>query len=147
VQTIRFIPSSNSLARHLTKRAHNSAATEGQQKMKKAATQATKHARTKSSAPMITDDQLDRKLAAARQPSPPPDPAASAAWHKDNGLAVPDHLTAEPGPSTQRAGSSNKAAPAKLAGTPQPDPWPPPAPYINVPMADGEDIVDYELDS
>jgi hypothetical protein len=52
--------------RHLTKRAHNSAATEGQQKMKKAATQATKRVRTKSTAPTITADQLDRELAAAR---------------------------------------------------------------------------------
>jgi hypothetical protein len=45
---------------------------------------------------MITADQLDRKLATARQPSPPTDPAASVAWHQDNGLAVPDHLTANP---------------------------------------------------
>jgi hypothetical protein len=135
------------IARHLTKRAYNSAATEGQQKMKKAATRATKRARTKSSTPMITADQLDRKLAAARQPSPPTDPAASAAWHQDNGVVVPDHLTAEPGPSTQGDGPSSEAAPAALAGTSQPDPRPPPAPYTDVPMADVEDIVDYELDS
>jgi hypothetical protein len=94
------------VARHLTKRAYNSAATEGQQRMKKAATRATKHARTKSGAPM----------------------------------------TAEPGPSTQGAGPSNEA-PAELAGTPQLDPRPPPAPYADVPVADVEDIVDYELDS
>jgi hypothetical protein len=135
------------VACHLTKRAYNSAATEGQQKMKKAATWATKRACTKLSAPMIMADQLDRELAATRQPSPFTDPAASAAWHQDNGLAVPDHLTAEPGLSTQGAGTSSKAAPAELAGTSQPDPRPPPAPYTDVPMADVEDIVDYELDS
>jgi hypothetical protein len=96
---------------------------------------------------MIMADQRDRELAAARQPSPPTDPAASAAWHQDNGLAMPDHLTAEPGPSTRGAGLSSEAAAAELAGTSQPDPRPPPAPYIDVPMADVEDIVDYELDS
>jgi hypothetical protein len=53
------------VAHLLTKRAYNSAATEGQQKMKKAATWATKCARTKSSVPTITADQLDRELAAA----------------------------------------------------------------------------------
>jgi hypothetical protein len=62
--------------RLLTKKAHNSVATEGQQKMKRAATRSTKRARTKSGAPMITADQLDRELAAAQQPSLPPDPAA-----------------------------------------------------------------------
>jgi hypothetical protein len=135
------------VAHHLTKRAYNSAATKGQQQMKKAATRASKRARTKLSAPMITPDQLDRELAAVRHPSPPTDPAASAAWHQGNGLAVPDHLTAKPGPSTQGASPSREAAPAELAGTSQPDPRPPPAPYTDVPMADVEDIVDYELDS
>ena len=115
--------------------------------MKRAATRSTKRARTKSGAPTITADQLDRELAANRQPSLPPDPAASAAWHQDNGLAVPDHLIVEPGPSTQGAGPSTEAAPADLAGTLQLDPRPPPAPYVDVPMGDGEDIVDYEPDS
>jgi hypothetical protein len=136
------------IVRHLTKQAHTSAATKGQQRMKKAATQASKRARTKASAtPMVMANQLDRELATARPPSPPPDPATSAAWHQDNGLAQPDHLTAEPGPSTQGADPSREAAPAELAGTSQPDPRPPPAPYTDVPMADVEDIVDYELDS
>jgi hypothetical protein len=116
--------------------------------MKKAATRASKRTRTKASVmPMVTADQLDHKLAAAQPPSPPPDPAASAAWHQDNGLAVPDHLTAEPGPSTQGAGPPRNAAPAELVGTSQPDPRPSPAPYTDVPMADVEDIVDYEIDS
>jgi hypothetical protein len=135
------------VARHLTKRAYNSTATEGQQWMKKAATRASKRARTKSSAQMITADQLDRELAAVRHPSPPPDPAASVAWHQDNGLAQPDHLTTEPSPSTQGAGPSTGTAPAEPAGTSQPDPRPPPALYANVPMEDVEDIVDYELNS
>jgi hypothetical protein len=58
------------VARFLTKQAYNSAALEGQQRMKKAVTWASKRARTKVSAPMVTADQLDRKLAAARPPSP-----------------------------------------------------------------------------
>jgi hypothetical protein len=70
----------------LTKQAYNPAALEGQQRMKKAVTRAAKCARTKASATMVTVDQLDHELAAARPPSPPPDPAASAAWHQDNGL-------------------------------------------------------------
>jgi len=135
------------IARLLTKKAHNSVATEGQQKMKRAATRSTKRARTKSGAPTMTAAQLDLELAANRQPSLPPDPAASAAWHQDNGLALPDHLSVEPGPSIQGAGPSNEAAPADLAGTLQPDPRPPPDPYLDVPMGDGEDIVDYEPDS
>jgi hypothetical protein len=53
------------VARHLTKQAYNSTATEGQQRMKKAATWTSKRARTKASAPMITGDQLDCELAAA----------------------------------------------------------------------------------
>ena len=116
--------------------------------MKKAATLSAKRARTKASAtPMITADQLDRELAADRPPSPSPDPAASAAWHHDNDLAVPDHLPADPGLTTQEAGPSTGPAPAEPAGTTQPDPRPPPAPYVDVPMAGDEDIVDYELDS
>jgi hypothetical protein len=87
------------VARFLAKQAYNSAALEGQQWMKKAVTRASKRARTKASTPMVTSDQLDHELAAARPPSPPPDPAASAAWHQDNGLAMPDHLTTEPGPN------------------------------------------------
>jgi hypothetical protein len=96
---------------------------------------------------MITANQLDRELATARSLSPPPDPAASAAWHQDNGLAVPDHLVTEPGLTAQEAGPSTRTAPAELAGPSQLDPRPPPAPYTDVPMEDIEDIVDYELDS
>jgi hypothetical protein len=92
---------------------------------------------------MVTADQLDRELAAARPPSPPPDPAASAEWHQDNGLAQPYHLTTESGLTTQEAGPSTEAVPAELAGTPQPDPRPPPEPYTDVPMADAEDIVNW----
>jgi hypothetical protein len=72
---------------------------------------------------MVTVNQLDRELAAARPPSTPPDPATSAAWHQDNCLAVPDHLTTEHGLTTQEAGPSTETAPAELAGTPHPDPW------------------------
>jgi hypothetical protein len=96
---------------------------------------------------MISVDQLDRELAATQPPSPPPDPAASAAWHQDNGLAMPDHLNTEAGPSTQGAGLSTEAAPAKLAGTPQPDPRPQPELYTDVPMEGVEEIVDYEQSS
>jgi hypothetical protein len=135
------------VARFLTKQVYNSAALEGQQWMKKAVTRAAKHARTKASAPMVTADQLNRELAAARPPSPPPDPAASVAWHQDNGLAVPDHLTTEPGLTTQGACPSTETAPTELAGTSQPDPQPPPGPYTDVPMEDVEDIVDYEPES
>jgi hypothetical protein len=60
---------------------------------------------------------------------------------------VPDHLTAKPGLTTQGAGPSTGTAPAELAGTSQPDPRPPRAPYTDVPMEDVEDIVDYELES
>ena len=115
--------------------------------MKQATTRASKRARTKASSTMVSIDQLDRELAAAQPPSPPPDPAASAAWHQDNGLALPDHLTTEPGLTTQEAGPSTETAPAEPAGTPQPDPRPQPAPYTDIPMADVEDIVDYEHES
>ena len=133
--------------RLLSKEAYNPTAVEGQQQMKKAATRASKRSRTKSSVPMITADQLDRELAAARDPSPLPDPAASVAWNQDNGLAQPDHLTTEPGLTTQEAGPSTEMAPAELAGTPQLDPWPPPAPYTDIPMADVEDMVNYDPNS
>jgi hypothetical protein len=115
--------------------------------MKKGSTRAAKRARTKVSAQMVTAEQLNRELAAARPPSPPLDPAASAAWHQDNGLAMPDHLTTASGLTTQGAGPSTETAPAELAGTSQPDPRPPPAPYTDIPMADIEDIVDYEPES
>jgi hypothetical protein len=85
------------IARLLSKEAYNSAALEGQQRMKKGTTRAAKCTRTKASATMVTADQLDCELADARPPSPPPDPATAAAWHQDNGLAVPDHLTVEAG--------------------------------------------------
>jgi hypothetical protein len=135
-------------ARHLTKQAYNSTATEGQQWMNKAATRATKRAGTKASVTtMVTADQLNRELAADQPPSPPPDPATSAAWHQDNGLAVPDHLTAEPGLTTQEASPSTESAPTKLAGTPHPDPRPTPAPYTDIPMEDVEEVVDYEPSS
>jgi hypothetical protein len=92
---------------------------------------------------MITINQLDRELTDARPPSPPPDPAADVAWHQDNGLAVPDHLTTKSGLNTQEAGPSTEAAPAKLTGTHQPDTRPPPEPCTDIPMADAEDIVDW----
>jgi phosphopantetheinyl transferase (holo-ACP synthase) len=134
--------------RHLTKQAYNSTATEGQQRMKNAVTWAAKCACAKASATtMVTADQLDRELAADRPPSPPPEPAASAAWHQDNDLAVPDHLPADPGLTTQVAGPSTESAPTKLAGTPHPDPRPTPAPYTDVPMEDVEEVVDYEPSS
>jgi hypothetical protein len=76
------------VARLLTKQAYNSAAIEGQQRMKKACTCAAKRTHTKASAPMVTANQLDRELAAAQPPSPHPDPAASAAWHQDNGQTI-----------------------------------------------------------
>jgi hypothetical protein len=132
------------VARLLSKKAYNPAAIKGQQRMQKAV---TKRARTKVSSTMVSIDQLDRELAAAQPPSPPPDPAASAAWHQDNGLAVPDHLTTEPGLTTQEAGPSTETVPTELAGTHQQDPRSPPAPYTDVPMADVEEIVDYEFDS
>jgi hypothetical protein len=66
---------------------------------------------------------------------------------QDNGLAMPDHLTTEPGLTTQEAGPSTETAPAELAGTPQPDPRPPPAPYTNIPMEDVKEIVNYEPNS
>jgi hypothetical protein len=102
--------------------------------MKKAVTRAAKRAHTKASATMVTVDQLDRELASARPPSPPPDPAADAAWHDDNGLAQPDHLTTEPGLTTQEARSLAKATPAELVDVPQSDPQPPPAPYTDIQM-------------
>jgi hypothetical protein len=108
------------VARFLSKKAYNPAAIEGQQQMKKGSTGAAKRACTKASVQTVTAEQLDRELAAARPPSPPPDPAASAAWHQDNGLAAPDHLTTEPGLTTQGAGPSTETAPAELAGTSQP---------------------------
>jgi hypothetical protein len=92
---------------------------------------------------MVTVDQLDRELAAAQPPSPLPDPATSAAWHQDNGLAMPDHLSTEPGLTVQEAGPSTEAVPAELAGTPQPDPRPPLAPYTDVPMEDAENPDDW----
>jgi hypothetical protein len=106
----------------LTKKAYNPAAIKGQQWIKKAVTRAAKRAHTKASATMVTADQLNRKLATTRLPSPALDPAASSAWNQDNGLAVPDYLTTESGLTTQEAGPSTEAAPAELAGTPQPDP-------------------------
>jgi hypothetical protein len=125
------------VAHLLSKKAYNPAAIEGQQRMHKGATRAAKRGRTKASSTMVTTDQLDRELAAARPQSPPHDPAASAAWHQDNGLALPDHLSAAPHPA---------ATPAELAGAPQPDPRPPPGPYTDVTMGDAEEIVDYDLE-
>jgi hypothetical protein len=88
------------IARFLSKKAYNPAAIEGQQRMKKVSTRTAKRAHTKASAQTVTAEQLDRELAAARPPSPPQDPAASAAWHQDNGLAMPEDLTTEPGLTT-----------------------------------------------
>jgi hypothetical protein len=78
------------VAHFLMKQAYNSAALEGQQRMKKAVTWAAKRTRTKASTTMVTANQLDREVAAARLPSPPPDPAASGQW---SGSARPfDHV-------------------------------------------------------
>jgi hypothetical protein len=96
---------------------------------------------------MVTADQLNRKLADARPPSPPPDPATSAAWHQDNGLAIPDDLTTEPGLTAQETRPSIEAMPTESAGISQPDPRPPPAPYTDVPMKDIENIDDWEPSS
>jgi hypothetical protein len=49
----------------LSKDAYNPAALEGQQRMKKGATWATKRTRTKASTMMVTANQLDRELADA----------------------------------------------------------------------------------
>jgi hypothetical protein len=76
--------------------------------MKKGATRAAKRARSKVSATIVTADQLDRELANAQPLSPPPDPSAAAAWNQDNGIAVPDHLTVEPGLTIQEAGPSSR---------------------------------------
>jgi hypothetical protein len=133
------------VAHLLYKEAYNPAAHEQQQRMKKGATRAAKCAHTKVNTTMVTTNQLDCELASARPPSPPPYPAASAAWHHDNGLAQPDHLTTQPSLTTQEAESIAEATAAEPAGTPQPDPQPPPAPYINVQMWNVEDIVDWEL--
>jgi hypothetical protein len=111
--------------------------------MKRAITRAAKCACTKASATMVTIDQLDRELASTRPQSPPSDPAMSAAWHHNNGLAVPDHLTTEPGLTTQEAGSLAEATPTKPAGIPQPDPRPPLGPYTDVPMEDVKNIDDW----
>jgi hypothetical protein len=93
---------------------------------------------------MVMADQLD--LASARPLSPPQDPAASAAWHHNNGLALPNHFHTEPGPTTQGARSTVEATPAKPAGTPQMDPWHPPAPYTDVPMGAAKDILNWGPD-
>jgi hypothetical protein len=126
----------------LSKKAYNTAAIEGQQRMKKGATWAAKRACTKASATIVTAE-LNRELSNARPQSPPPDPAASAAWHHDNGLVVPDHLLTEPGLTVQKAGPSTEAASAKLAGTPHPDPQPSPAPYTDIPMEDAKNPDDW----
>jgi hypothetical protein len=128
------------VARFLSKAAYNPAALEGQQRMKKGATRAAKRAHIKASVTMVTANQLNRELASAQTPSPPPDPATSVAWNHDNGLAVPDHLTPEPGLTVQEARPSVEATPADPADIPQPDPWPLPAPYTDVPMEDIENI-------
>jgi hypothetical protein len=46
-------------------------------------------------------------------PSPPQDPAMSAAWHHNNGLALPDHLQTKSSPTTQGTGPAVKTTPAK----------------------------------
>jgi hypothetical protein len=96
------------VAHFLSKEVYNSAALEAQQRMKKGVTRAAKRARTKASATMVTANQHDCELVEPQPPSPPPDPAAAAAWHQDNGLAVPDHLTVEPSLTAQEAGLSIK---------------------------------------
>jgi hypothetical protein len=95
------------IARLLSKEVCNPAALEGQQRMKKGTTWAAKCARTKVSVVIVTADQLDRKLASVQPSSPPPDLAMSVAWHHDNGLAVPDHLTVEHGLTVQDAGHTS----------------------------------------
>jgi hypothetical protein len=130
----------------LSKEVYNSTALEGQQWIKKGTTQAAKCARTKAGVMMVTANQLDRELASARPPSPPPDPAVSAAWHHDNGLDVPENLTPEPDLTGQEARPSIKMKPANIADIPQPDPQPPPALYTDVPMEDVKNIDDWEPD-
>jgi hypothetical protein len=67
---------------------------------------------------MVTAMQLDRKLASAQHPSPPQDPAALAVWHHNNGLALPDHLQTESGPTPQGTRPAVKPTPANTAGAP-----------------------------
>jgi hypothetical protein len=134
------------VVRLLSKEAHNLAAIEGQQPMKKAATRASKCAHTKASTSMVTANQLDCELASARPPLAPQDSAMSAAWHHNNGLALPDHLHTESGPTTQGAGSTVKATPTEPAGAPQMETRPPPTPYTDIPMGNAEDILDWEPD-
>jgi hypothetical protein len=129
------------VTRLLSKEVYNPATINGQQRMRKAVTQASKCTCTKASMMMVMADQLDRS---SRHPSPPQDQATSAAWHPDNGLAWPDHLTSKPGLTVQEAGSTVEGAPAKPSGAPQMDPRPPPALYTDVPMEDIEDILDWE---
>jgi hypothetical protein len=130
----------------LSKEAYNPTAIKGQQQMKEATTSASKCARTKASPLTVTVNQLDHELASARPTSPPHDPAASVAWHHNNGLALPDHLHTEHGPTTQGARSTIETMPTKPAGAPQTDPWPPLALYTDIPMGDAEDILNWELD-
>jgi hypothetical protein len=94
----------------------------------------------------MTVDQLDHELGSARPTLPPQHPATSAAWHHNNGLALPDHLHTKHGPITQGARSTVKATPAEPAGAPQTDPQPPLALSTDIPMGDAEDILDWEQD-
>jgi hypothetical protein len=95
---------------------------------------------------MVMADQLDCKPASARPPLPPQDPAASAAWHRNNGLALPDHLQTKAGQTPQGTGLDIDATPTEPTGTHQADPQTPPALYTNIPMGDIEDTLDWELD-
>jgi hypothetical protein len=95
---------------------------------------------------MVTAAQLNQELASAQPPSPPQDPAASVVWHHDNGLAFPDHLQTESGPTTQGTGPAIEAMPVEPAGAPQADPWAPLAPYTDITIGDAEDILNWEPD-
>jgi hypothetical protein len=130
----------------LSKEVYSPMAIRGQYRMKKATSRASKNACTKASMSMVTATQLDYMLANAWPPSPPQDPAASAAWHHKNGLALPDHLQTNSSSTSQGDGPAAENMPAKPADTPHMNPQALPSPYIDVPMGDTEDILDWEPD-
>jgi hypothetical protein len=109
----------------LSKEAYNPAAIEGQQWMKKAMTRASKCARAKPSASMVTAAQLNRELASTRPP-----------------LLNRELASTRPPLPPQGTRSVIKATPAEHAGAPQAEPGDPPAPYTDIPMGDAEDILD-----
>jgi hypothetical protein len=62
------------------------------------------------------------------------------------GLVIPGHLQDKPGPSSQWAKSPTRNLDTVLADSHQSDPQGLPAPYIDVPMKDMEEILDLEQD-